>query len=125
MPHREVFLDEAARLASLRATGLYESAAEERFDRITRLAHKIFQVDAAAVCLVGAEDVWIKSLAGEALSEEVRAGELPCAEGERVPRGAASLCTLVVQAAELVVIEDTASDARITDHNGVRFYAGT
>jgi len=43
--------DEAARLASLRALQILDTPSEERFDRIVRLAQRIFGVPMALVSL--------------------------------------------------------------------------
>ncbi|MBA4254225.1 MAG: GGDEF domain-containing protein, partial [Comamonadaceae bacterium] len=39
--------DEAARLSAMRALGVLDTAAEERFDRLTRLAQALFDVPIA------------------------------------------------------------------------------
>jgi hypothetical protein len=45
--------DEEKRLASLRESGLLDSGTNERFDRLTRLAKRLFNVPIALVTLVG------------------------------------------------------------------------
>jgi len=55
--------DEAERLRALRALGVLDSAAEERFDRLTRLARALFDVPIALISLVDAERQWFKSRA--------------------------------------------------------------
>jgi phosphoribosyl 1,2-cyclic phosphodiesterase/CheY-like chemotaxis protein len=47
--------DEAERLRALRAAGILDSPPEERFDRITRLARRVFDVPIAMVSLVDAD----------------------------------------------------------------------
>lgn len=54
--------NEAARLASLRSLNILDTPAEERFDRITRLAQHLLDVPIVLVSLVDAERQWFKSL---------------------------------------------------------------
>lgn len=56
--------DEERRLAALRALDLLDTPAEERFDRITRLAQALFDVPITLVTLVDAERQWFKSKQG-------------------------------------------------------------
>ncbi len=53
--------DEARRLEVLRDLGLLDTAPDERFDRITRLAAALFGVPMAFVTLVDSERNWFKS----------------------------------------------------------------
>lgn len=108
-------LDEARRLSALRALALLDTPAEERFDRITRLALRLFEVSSATIALVDETREWIKSSAGfphPQLARDVSFAAHAIAEGE------------------LLVVEDTVSDARFYDHPlvigdpRVRFYAG-
>lgn len=48
-------LDEAARLEKLRSLQILDTPAEERFDRVTRLATRLFGVDIALVSLVDSD----------------------------------------------------------------------
>jgi diguanylate cyclase (GGDEF)-like protein len=88
---------------------------EERFERLTRLARRAFNVPVAAVTLINAEKQWFKSINGWIKNE------LPIE---------ASLCTLTLQAGKMTVIEDTTQDPRTQKHPLVveppnfRFYAG-
>ena len=54
--------DDAERLAALRALGILDTPDEERFDRITRIAARTFDVPIALVSLVDADRQWTKSL---------------------------------------------------------------
>src|SRR5262245_28205652 len=64
--------DEAARVRALRELGILDSAPEERFDRITRLAQRLFDVPIALVSLVDAERQWFKSRQGLDIEETPR-----------------------------------------------------
>jgi hypothetical protein len=56
--------DETVRLSSLCRLGLLDSHPEERFDRITRVARRLFDVPIALVTLVDAGRQWFKSNQG-------------------------------------------------------------
>ena len=64
--------DEDARLAELRSLNVLDTIAEERFDRLTRMAKRLFGVDVALVSLVDESRQWFKSCAGMELSETPR-----------------------------------------------------
>ncbi len=107
--------NEGARIEALRATGLLDSEPEERFDRITRLARRIFSVDTALVTLVDTERQWFKSAQGLDARQTGR-DESFC--GHAILQGA------------LFEIPDTLEDSRFSDNPFVveepkiRFYAG-
>lgn len=115
MQSAPVPLDEARRLSALRALALLDTPAEERFDRITRLALRAFGVSSSTIALVDETREWIKSSAGfphPQLAREV------------------SFAAHAIGDGGLLVIEDTVRDARFHDHPlvidepRVRFYAG-
>ena len=56
--------EEARRLAALRELGVLDTPPEERFDRVTRLARRLFSVPIALVSLVDSERQWFKSIQG-------------------------------------------------------------
>ncbi|WP_217806187.1 NAD-binding protein [Chromobacterium haemolyticum] len=60
----DISVDEPRRLATLRALGVLDTAAEERFDRLTRMAKRLFRVPIALVSLVGENRQWFKSCVG-------------------------------------------------------------
>jgi len=64
MPEAPIPPWEAARLAALDRLRLFGTPAEERFDRITRLAKKMLGVPIAMIDLLGEDSVWIKSAQG-------------------------------------------------------------
>ena len=56
--------DEALRQAKLDSLGIIYSPAEERFDRITKMARTVFGVPIALVSLVSEKCQWFKSAQG-------------------------------------------------------------
>ncbi|WP_223470571.1 MULTISPECIES: sensor domain-containing diguanylate cyclase [unclassified Pseudomonas] len=107
--------DEAARLKNLHSLKLLDTAPEERFDRLTRLARRLFDVPIALVSLVDANRQWFKSSAGLDASETSR--EI-------------SFCGHAILQDQILEICDAEQDERfhdnplVTDKPGIRFYAG-
>ena len=107
--------DELQRLAALHALGLLDTPAEERFDRLTRVAAALFDAPIALVSLIDANRQWFKSCVGTDLQESSR--EM-------------SFCAHAVAEREMLVIPDALRDDRFADNpvvSGppyVRFYAG-
>ena len=107
--------DESARLRALHEAGLLDTPPEERFDRLTRLARRVFDVPMALVTLVDAERQWFKSRAGVDIAE--------------TPREAA-FCAYAIHGDDPFVVPDARLDARFADNPIVageprmRFYAG-
>ena len=107
--------DEEARLDALHAMRLLDTPPEERFDRLTRLASRVFDVPYALVSLVDSDRQWFKSCAGE----------LPPEAPRRV-----SFCGHAILGDGLFVVPDTLRDERFADNPmvvggpQVRFYAG-
>ena len=107
--------DEPARLAELQGLHLLDSLPEERFDRLTRLAIRLFGVKTALVSLVDHERQWFKSRQG--------------LDAPETPRNI-SFCGHAILNDGPFVIEDTSSDARFADNPLVtggpciQFYAG-
>jgi hypothetical protein len=64
--------DEESRLEVLSNLGIVYSPAEERFDRITRLARRVFEVPIALVSIVTANTQWFKSCQGLGTAETSR-----------------------------------------------------
>jgi len=107
--------DEAQRLQVLLDLNLLDTGPEERFERITRLASRLFEVPIASIGLVDAERVWFKSHHGVADQE--------------VPRDTA-FCAHAILQDDVFVIEDARADWRFADNpyvagaHDLRFYAG-
>ncbi len=96
-------------------TGLMDSPPEERFDRITRLARELFDVDYALVNIVDTDEVYTKSQ-----PEGPRLG--------RSPREAV-FCGETVKQDGILEVDDAIDDERFRDiaavtEYGMRFYAG-
>jgi GAF domain-containing protein len=107
--------DEAARLRALHERGILDSPADERFDRITRIARRLFDVSAALVTLVDAERQWFKSAPGLDVQETPRE---------------VSFCAYAIHDDGMFVVPDALLDPRFADNPMVaggprlRFYAG-
>lgn len=93
--------NESYRLAVLRDMDILDTAAEERFDRITRLVCKALNVPIAAISLVDDERQWFKSIQGLDVSETSRD---------------VSFCAHAIAKEEPLHINDTASDDRFSDN---------
>jgi diguanylate cyclase (GGDEF)-like protein len=108
--------NEETRLASLRSLSILDTPPEERFDRLTRLASRIFNVPIALVSLVDSERQWFKSNQG--------LGRVT--EGPRTE----SFCAHAILNDELLEVTDALTDPRFSDHPavtgdlGLRYYAG-
>lgn len=107
--------DEAERLAALRALKVLDTAPEERYDRITRLMLRLYDVPIATVSLVDANREWYKSCQGITFTEG----------GREI-----SFCGHVILGNDTMVIPDALLDPRFADNPQVigplkiRFYAG-
>jgi diguanylate cyclase (GGDEF)-like protein len=108
--------NESQRLHSLHALGILDTAPEERFDRLTRLARHFFEVPIALVSLVDSERQWFKSRDG--IDQEETAREH-------------SFCAHAILDVETVmVVSDATTDERfranpfIAASRPIRFYAG-
>jgi GAF domain-containing protein len=107
--------DEGERLGELRSLGLLDTPPDPRFDRITRIASRLFDVPAALVTLVDADRQWFKSACGVSASQTGRD---------------VSFCGHAILQDEPFIVEDTLFDPRFFDNPlvlgppHVRFYAG-
>ncbi len=108
-------LDEARRLDALRHLDVLDTPPEPRFDRLTRVAQRHFQVPIALVSLVDAERQWFKS----------KQGLDACETGRDI-----SFCGHAVLADDIFHIPNALDDPRfadnplVTDGLKIRFYAG-
>ena len=73
--------DEMRRLGALRAAGLLDTPPEERFDRVTRLAQRLFRVPIALISLVDEDRQWFKSHQGLAINLDCSSGGIAVEEG--------------------------------------------
>ena len=107
--------NEQARLQALYETGLLFSADEPRFDRITRLAQRLFDVDIALISLVADDIQWFKSRQG--------------LDATQTDRGV-SFCGHAILQDDIFVVNNAIEDARFSDNPlvtgepNIRFYAG-
>jgi PAS domain S-box-containing protein len=107
--------DEQERLKELQRYAILDSPPEARFDRITRLATRMFRVPTALISLVDEHRQWFKSTHGTDLRETPR--EI-------------SFCTHAIRSDEVMVIPDATADPRfaasplVTGPAQIRFYAG-
>ncbi|MET0435027.1 MAG: SpoIIE family protein phosphatase [Cellulomonas sp.] len=103
------------RVAALHRLGVLDTPAEDRFDRVVRLARQLFGVSTAIVSLVDRQVVVHKAMVG--FDEPV------------VPREE-SFCGTTVEQDRMLVVPDAAQDERFRDKpfvvgpDGLRFYAG-
>ncbi|MEQ8860953.1 MAG: sensor domain-containing diguanylate cyclase [Pseudomonadales bacterium] len=107
--------DEGTRLDTLRALNILDTSPEERFDRLTRLAKRLFGVPIALVSLVDEDRQWFKSCEGLSATE--------------TPRDI-SFCGHAILGEDVLLVEDAARDVRfhdnplVTEDPNIRFYAG-
>ena len=107
--------DESFRLAVLRSYGMIDTPREEAFDRLTRLAARLFGVPITIISLMDAERQWFKSSFGVDICETSR--EI-------------AFCAETVDTSQMVVAPDTWCDSRFVNHPlvvgepHIRFYAG-
>ena len=109
-------INDIQRLQALHALKILDTPRDERFDRLTRMAKRIFDVPVALVTLIDTERQWVKSCAG------IQMGNLPRDQ---------SFCGHAILGDEVFVIPDLSEDARFVDNpmvtnpdTKVRFYAG-
>lgn len=107
--------DEDLRIAALRGLNILDTEPEERFDRFTRLAKRLFDVPIAQVTLIDTDRQWFKSGAGES--------------GPETPRRV-SFCAHAILSDEVLIVPDALQDERFFDNPlvtgapRIRFYAG-
>lgn len=103
------------RVMTLQSLNILDSAPEERFDRITRMAQRFFDVDICLVSLVDSHRQWFKSKRGLDACETARD---------------ISFCGHAILNDEIFIVEDASCDPRFDDNPlvveapHIRFYAG-
>jgi len=108
-------INESARLATLASLNILDTPPEERFDRLTRLAKRLFGVPIALVSLIDANRQWFKSCDGLDVPES--------------PRDT-SFCGHAICEDDILLIPDATLDPRfhdnplVTGDPHIRFYAG-
>jgi diguanylate cyclase (GGDEF)-like protein len=107
--------DESKRIETLRALKILDSEPEERFDRLTRLAKRMFGVSISLVSLVDSDRQWFKSSQGLDATE--------------TPRDI-SFCGHAILGDDVFTVPNALNDERfadnplVTDAPNIRFYAG-
>ena len=107
--------NEEARIDTLYSLSILDTPPEERFDRLTRLAKRVFRVPIVCVNLVDEHRIWSKSAQG--------------IEGIEGPRDQ-SFCAHAILGDNILVVTDATKDKRssdnphVTGEPNVRFYAG-
>ena len=107
--------DEGTRVDTLYDLGILDTEPEERFDRLTRLAKRLFRVPIALVSLVDENRQWFKSAQGMNKSEISRD---------------ISFCAHTILGDDILLVPDATLDERFHDNPlvvgepHVRFYAG-
>jgi len=115
MLNTERSADEAQRLEVLRSLHILDTAPEPRYDRITRLAQRLFKVPIALISLIDERRQWFKSKQGWNLSETSRES---------------AFSHYTVMHNDIFFVVNLAEDARFRNNplvsgpQGVRFYAG-
>lgn len=108
-------LNEKSRIDTLRALNILDTSPQERFDRITRLAKKIFDVPTALITLVDSDRQWFLSA--------------PDSEIKETPRDV-SFCGHAILNDDVFTVPDAMNDVRFADNPfvegapNIRFYAG-
>ncbi len=107
--------NEQQRLNTLASLKVLDTPPEERFDRITRLARRLFDVPIALVSLVDENRQWFKSCYGLDAQESGRD---------------VSFCGHAILGDEPFIVEDASRDSRFSDNPlvlgepNIRFYTG-
>lgn len=107
--------NEGERIAELRRLEILDSDREQAFDRITRLAAKLFDVPIALISLVDSHRQWFKACLGISASETARD---------------VAFCAHTINLDEPLVVADALEDPRfatnpfVLGQPHVRFYAG-
>jgi diguanylate cyclase (GGDEF)-like protein len=107
--------DERTRLETLRSLKLLDTSPSERFDRLTRIARRMFGVPVSLVSLIDDNRQWFKSRQGLDATE--------------TPRDI-SFCGHAILGDDIFIVPDATKDNRfidnplVTDEPNIRFYAG-
>jgi len=114
-PHPVEIVDEGGRQRALDDLGIVGTPADERYDRIVRMARAAFGVPGAAINFIDRGRQWTKA-----------AAPMNLADVERMH----AFCSTTVDRAELFVVEDASKNSdfagfpSVTGPGHLRFYAG-
>lgn len=92
--------NEEKRLQALLDLHILDTPPEERFDAITRIAQRLFDVETVTITLIDAERQWFKSRQGMAASETPRAE---------------SICAHAILGDDILNVHDASKDFRFQD----------
>jgi diguanylate cyclase (GGDEF)-like protein len=107
--------NEALRLATLKSLNVLDTPPEERYDRVTRMARRMFGVSTALVSIVDEDRQWFKSKQGLDACETPRS---------------VSFCGHAILGDDIFLIQNALQDERFADNPlvvgdpNIRFYAG-
>lgn len=107
--------DEPSRIQALLALNILDTEPEERYDRLTRLAKRVFNVPYSTISMIDVHRQWFKSIQGLTLCETSRD---------------ISFCAHAILYDEILYVENALKDERFHDNPVVlgdpkiRFYAG-
>jgi GGDEF domain-containing protein len=107
--------NEAARLDTLRSLNILNTPRDDRFDRYTRIAARIFDMPIALISLVDESRQWFKSVQGF--------------DGKETPREF-SFCAHAIHGDDVFEVRNTRRDSRFRDNPlvleqpHIRYYAG-
>jgi diguanylate cyclase (GGDEF)-like protein len=107
--------NEAERLDFLVSCGILDTPPDERFDRLTRLASRVYGADVAFLSFVDDRYQWMKAITGDGIGASI--------ERER------SVCQIMISSGEPLVFGDMQKEPTLDGHPVVpllpfRFYAG-
>lgn len=108
-------MSDLERLSALQKTGLLDTPAEARFDRLTRLASNALGTEIALISLIDQDRQWFKSKQG------LNVSETPVEQ---------AFCRHAIQSDEVMVVNNAAEDSRfsknplVTGDPNIAFYAG-
>jgi len=106
---------EAGRLQATRATGLFDTPADTRYDRIVRVAALLADVPIALISLLDEKRQWFKARIGLSITETPRSW---------------AFCNYTIMENKIMIVEDATLDPRfatnplVTGQEAIRFYAG-
>ncbi len=107
--------DEGLRIRELKEMMIYDSAPEDCYDDITRLASLIADTEISLITLIDANRLWFKSSCGLNMKESLREN---------------SFCSEVVKLKEILIVDNAKVDRRfctnalVVDVPNVHFYLG-
>ena len=107
--------NETYRLSTLQGLNLLDTPAEERFDRLARIAKRLFNVPIVLIVLIDSDRQWFKSAIGVDINETPRS---------------VSFCGHTILEDQISIVNDAHLDHRfvdnpmVTDAPHIRFYAG-